>query len=247
MDIGREDVFLSIVIPAYNEEARLMESLKAIKEYLEGKDYISEVIVADDGSNDRTPDIVTDTSRDFPGLRLIRNPINMGKGEAVKRGIMEARGKYILFSDADLSTPIEEIDTLFTWIERGFDIVIGSRTLAESRIEVHQPFYREMMGRVFNLMVRSLLLLKIRDTQCGFKLFRRDVAEQIFPLQRLKGFGFDVEILYIADTLGYKIKEVPIIWRNSCISKVKPFKDSLKTFSELLQIRINSIKGRYSR
>ncbi len=223
----------SVIVPAYNEAGRLNQSLDRILEFMEQWGYPFEVIVVDDGSTDSTASIVEEKKKNHKELRLIRLPSNQGKGYAVKMGVLQANGKYILFSDADLSTPIEELPNLFHWIEKGYDIAIASRAFRGAKLEVRQPFHREFMGRVFNLFVRVFLLPDIHDTQCGFKLFRREVAKEVFRRQRLKGFSFDFEVLYIGRKLGYKIKEVPVRWRHSPGSKVKVLKNG---FSSLLDI-----------
>lgn len=232
-----EKIFLSIVIPAFNEESRIIPTLKKIRAYLREKSYHCQVIVVDDGSTDNTPSVVLKFSKEFSGLALLENEKNMGKGYSVKRGISLAQGEYILFSDADLSTPIQEIEKFFPYFEQGFDIVIGSRALKDSQIELRQPWWREGMGKTFNLFVRLLAFGGIKDTQCGFKCFRREVAHHLFGLAKIKGFSFDVETLFLAKKFGYKIKEVPVVWINSEASKVHPLLDSAKMFFELLKIR----------
>lgn len=227
----------SIIIPAYNEAGRIAQSLDKIFEFMERWGIPFEVIVVDDGSTDQTSIIVEEKSRNHKELKLIKLPTNQGKGYAVKTGMLEAKGKYILFSDADLSTPIEELPRLHQWIKEGFDIAIASRAYPGAILEVHQPFYREFMGRVFNLLVRIFLLPDIYDTQCGFKLFRGEVAKDIFKRQRLKGFSFDFEILYIARKLGYKIKEVPVRWRHSPGSKVRVLKNGISSFIDIFKTR----------
>lgn len=227
----------SIVIPAYNESERLGKTLDRIFEYMGNLGRSFEVIVVDDGSRDLTPDIVQEKMKNHKALKLIRLPYNQGKGYAVKTGILEAQGEYVLFSDADLSTPIEELPNLYQWIERGYDIAIASRACPGAKLEVHQPFYREFMGRVFNLLVRIFLLPDIYDTQCGFKLFRREVAREVFKRQRLKGFSFDFEVLYIARKLGYKIKEVPVRWSHSPGSKVRVLKNGIASFLDIFKTR----------
>ncbi|MGB9797167.1 MAG: dolichyl-phosphate beta-glucosyltransferase, partial [bacterium] len=175
-------------------------------------------------------------------LKLVKLPQNRGKGYAVKTGIMKAKGRYILFSDADLSTPIEELPNLFFWVEKGYDIAIASRACPGAKLEVHQPMHREFMGRVFNLLVRLILLPGVYDTQCGFKLFRREVAREIFQRQRFEGFSFDFEILYIAKKLGYKIKEVPVRWRHSPGSKVKVLRNGISSLVDVFKTRLRRIR-----
>ncbi len=225
---------ISIVIPAYNEEERLPTTLRTIIDYFENlsKDY--EIIVVDDGSQDNTAEIA---QRFNPRVKVIKLSKNSGKGAAVREGISRAQGDFILFSDADLSTPITEFHKLQESLENGSHIAIGSRAIDSSLIKVHQPFYREFMGKTFNKIVRALVLRGIHDTQCGFKMFKNSVAKQIFSLAKIDGFGFDVEILYLAHKMNFKIAEIPVEWRNDTKSKISPIYDSLKMFFEILKIR----------
>ena len=237
-----EEIYLSVVIPAFNEEERIEETLSKIELYLKKQDYPYEIIVVDDGSEDNTARLVMNYPTYNHTLRLLQNEGNKGKGYSVKRGVLEARGAYILFSDADLSTPIEEVEKLMPWFDKGYDIVIGSRGLPQSNIVIHQPLYRETMGRIFNLLVQLLTIKGIKDTQCGFKCFRGDVARDIFNRQTLSGFSFDVEVLYIATKLNYRIKEVPINWYNSPRTKVNALTDSLKMLFDLVRINLSNHK-----
>jgi dolichyl-phosphate beta-glucosyltransferase len=232
----------SIIVPAYNEAGRLGKSLDAILDFMKRWNNSFEVIVVDDGSKDATVQIVEEKMRNHKELKLIRLPSNKGKGYAVKTGILNAQGDYILFSDADLSTPIEELPKLFHWLKKGYDIAIASRACPGAKLEIHQPFYREFMGRLFNFLVRLFLLPGIYDTQCGFKLFRREAAREIFQRQRFSGFSFDFEVLYIAKRLGYKIKEVPVIWRHSPGSKVKVLRNGITSFIDIFKTRIRGVK-----
>ncbi|HEX67944.1 MAG TPA: glycosyltransferase family 2 protein, partial [bacterium] len=192
-----ESSLISVVIPAYNEEKRIGYTLREIKEYFEKKRWKGEIIVVDDGSTDHTLEVVEEKKKDIPNLFLLKNEKNEGKGEAVKKGMLSAKGDWVFFSDADLSTPIEEMDKLLSFLKEGWEVVIASRALPGAEVFPRQPFFRELSGKIFNLMVRILLLPGIRDTQCGFKGFSREAARKIFSLQTLKGFAFDVEILYI--------------------------------------------------
>lgn len=228
--------FLSVVIPAYNEEKRIEATLKRIVEFLRSKAYTWEILVVDDGSKDKTIEVAKNSVPDA-AIKIVKNPVNMGKGATIKNGLLAANGAFRLFSDADLSTPIEELDKMLPFAQAGYGVVIGSRALRDSKLEVRQPFYREMMGRTFNLIVRLLVIGNIKDTQCGFKLFTAAAAEKIFRLQQLSGFSFDVEILYLAKKLGFKIKEAPVRWINSTASKVSPIKDSAKMFLDIVKIR----------
>jgi dolichyl-phosphate beta-glucosyltransferase len=230
-------MFLSIIIPAFNESERIIKTFSKIDAYTKKQSYSYEIIVIDDGSRDDTGDLVRDLSAQNDTIRFIRNKKNMGKGYSVKRGMLEARGEYLLFSDADLSTPIEEIEKLTPWFSQGYDIVIGSRGLPDSKVFKHQPFYREKSGRIFNILVQLLIMEGIKDTQCGFKCFRQDVAKRVFQKQTINGFCFDVEILFLATQLGYRIKEVPIVWYNADGSKVNIPWDPFKMFFDLIRIR----------
>ncbi|HAW07844.1 MAG TPA: glycosyl transferase, partial [Bacteroidetes bacterium] len=209
-------------------------TLRTIIDYFENlsKDY--EIIVVDDGSQDNTAEIA---QRFNPRVKVIKLSKNSGKGAAVREGISRAQGDFILFSDADLSTPITEFHKLQESLENGSHIAIGSRAIDSSLIKVHQPFYREFMGKTFNKIVRALVLRGIHDTQCGFKMFKNSVAKQIFSLAKIDGFGFDVEILYLAHKMNFKIAEIPVEWRNDTKSKISPIYDSLKMFFEILKIR----------
>lgn len=233
---------LSIVIPAYNEEKRIKNTLYRIINYFEYKEFKYEIIVVNDGSTDNTVNIVKGVKN--KKIKVLTNNPNMGKGYAVKRGVLAAKKKHILFSDADLSTPIEEIEKFLPYLHN-YDVLIGSRNLKESDIQVKQPFIRSKLGKSFPFLVRCLLLKNIKDTQCGFKLFQKHTIKPIFEKQTLNGFSFDGEILYIAQKLNYKIKEIPITWINSLGSKVNTLKDSYKMFKDLFKIRENNKNGLY--
>jgi len=245
MDLG-DNTFLSIIIPAYNEEKRLPNTIKKIAKYLASFSFQSEIIIVDDGSTDGTAKLAEEMTFLYPCLRVIHLKKNRGKGCAVRSGILEAKGKYILFSDADLSTPISEAEKLLVYLKSGYDIAIGSRKLPQSKIEVRQPFLRELMGSVFSIMVQVLVVQGVKDTQCGFKCFTQKSALRIFREQRLNGFGFDVEVLYLASKYGFSVKEVPVRWSDSPRTTVKLMRDSIKMFLDLLKIRYNDIRGRYS-
>ncbi len=237
---------LSIIIPAYNEEKRLLNSLITVSNYLKKSNLLYEIIVVDDGNTDNTAGIIQGfREKSDKNIYLIKNGKNRGKGFSVKNGFSHAKGRYLLFSDADLSTPIDEVQKLLIYLNNGFDIAIGSRALKESDIRIHQPWYRESMGKFFNLMVRALVVRGFKDTQCGFKCFTRESALEICKRQRIKGFSFDVEMLYIARKLGYKVIEVPVQWLNYPDSNVHVIKDSTKMFIDLIRIRVNGLIGRY--
>ena len=241
---------LSIIIPAYNEEKRIGRSLDEILNFLSSRRYMAEVIVVDDGSKDRTAEVVEGRAAGYRAagyeLRVITNEPNRGKGYSVKRGMTSARGDIVLFTDADLSSPIAEAPKLIDPIaEDRVDVTFGSRGLDRKLVGVHQSFVREMGGRTFNVFVRAITGLKYKDTQCGFKAFRREQAQPVFKLQSIDRFGFDPEILYIAKKQGLKLLEVPVIWNDSEGSKISFFSDSLNMFADLVRIRMNDASGRY--
>lgn len=243
-------MLLSLVIPAYNEEKRLGSSLQKIAQYLATRDYSSEVIVVDDGSSDRTVDVAESLRPAFQDarvdLRIVRNPGNRGKGFSVRNGMLHARGDIAVFSDADLSSPITELDKLIAPIIAGDkDVVFGSRALSDSVISTHQSFLREMAGRSFNLIMRTLTGLNFMDTQCGFKAYHRKKTRPVFELQRISGFGFDVEVLFIAQHHGLRLQEMPVVWGNVEGTKVTLL-SGLRTFLDLVTIRWNQLCGRYN-
>jgi dolichyl-phosphate beta-glucosyltransferase len=233
------DPALSVVVPALNEEDRLPRTLERIVSHLGPRREGYELVVVDDGSRDRTAE-----RAQAAGATVLRNETTRGKGYAVRRGMLAARGARRLMTDADLSTPIEELDRLCARMDEGHDVVIGSRALPGARIEVHQPWYRENMGRLFNLFVRALAVPGVTDTQCGFKLFSGSAARDVFSSARLDGFSFDVEVLFLARRKGYRIAEVPVVWRNDAASRVSLVRGFL-AFPDLLRIRANDWRGRY--
>jgi dolichyl-phosphate beta-glucosyltransferase len=236
---------LSIVIPAFNEERRLGPSLELLRAFVRKRRLKAEVLVVDDGSDDGTAALVQKRSRSFPGLRLIAQPRNLGKGAAVKAGVLASRGKQILFTDADLSTPLEELTPLQDALRSGAAIAIGSRALDRTRIAVRQPLYREAAGRLFNRLVQLVSVPGIRDTQCGFKLFEAAAAKRLFARQQVPRFGFDVEVLFLARRAGYRIAELPVRWVNSPETKVRPIRDGGRAFLDLALIRLYQLQGRY--
>ena len=238
--------FLSVVIPAYNEAQRIPPTIEKISGFLRGRMGGFEILVVDDGSTDHTVTFVRRMIYKYPAVRIIQSERNMGKGHAVRSGVIEAKGELILITDADLSTPIEEIRKLLGAIDGGADFAIGSRALDTSEVMIRQPWYREFMGRTFNVLVRMLVIGGIRDTQCGFKLMRSEAARRVFGLSRIDGFAFDAEVLYIAKRLGYRIVEVPVMWLNSPSSRVSIAGASLAMFAELWMIRINALLKRYA-
>ena len=228
---------LSIVIPCYNEEERLPQTIERIERYLDGRDLGYELILVDDGSSDGTRMVMDAAAERNRSVRLEALPHNRGKGRALAEGVAAAKGSEILVTDADLSTPIEELPKLQAELEKGAGVAIASRAVRGSRVEVSQPFYRVLMGKAFNLLVQAVLLPGIWDTQCGFKLFRADVAHEAFAELTTDGFGYDPEVLYAVKRRGVRIAEVPVIWRNSAPTKVSPIKSSLDMFKHVLWIR----------
>jgi glycosyltransferase involved in cell wall biosynthesis len=236
---------LSIVIPVYNETSRIAPTLDLVLRFVQSRSEICEVLIVDDGSTDETAHMVERVCRETPVVRLLRNPGNCGKGYAVRNGMLDARGEYLLFTDADLSSPITEADRLLEPLKDSYDVAFGSRALKPEWVSPRQPWLRQTAGKTFNLFVRSLTALSFGDTQCGFKAFRRDAARAIFSRQTIPGFGFDVEILYLARKLGYRTLEVPVHWANDTRTKVRPFRDGWRMFGDLLQIRWNDWNGKY--
>jgi dolichyl-phosphate beta-glucosyltransferase len=232
---------ISIIIPAYNEEKRLPATLEKVRDYLCRQSWeFSEILVVDDGSRDATCDVARHAN-----VRVLANPGNRGKGYAVRHGMLEAKGDWALFSDADLSAPIEELDALWNAAGReNASLAIGSRAVDRSLIGVRQPLFRENIGRFFNVLMRVITGLPFHDTQCGFKLFETRAAREIFRRQRLDGFGFDVEVLYIARHLGYKCLEVPVHWNDVAGTKVSPLL-GLAAFLDPVKVRWNGITGKY--
>jgi glycosyltransferase involved in cell wall biosynthesis len=241
---------LSIIIPAYNEESRLPRALERIRSYLASRGMREnqvEILVVDDGSADGTARVVEQWAHEIPALRLISNDRNRGKGFSVRRGMLEAHGRIALFTDADLSAPIEEADKLLAGTESRADVAIGSRALDRSLISVHQSRLRELAGIIFNGFVRAFTGLPFADTQCGFKAFRREPCRIIFEQQRIERFGFDPEILFLAKRHGLRAVEVPVRWAHDPATKLHVLRDSLMMFSDLFYIRWNWLLGRYPR
>ena len=229
---------LSVVIPVYNEAKVISNTLMEIQKYFDAKHIPHEIIVVDDGSGDSTIRIVEALIKENKKLMLLRNISRCGKGSAVRKGLLNASGKYFMFCDADLSTPIEETSKFLKWLTAGYDIVIGSRRLPDSKIEGGQPYARTLARYLLQCLVKTVLR-GFSDTQCGFKFFTREAARNIFNKQNMDGYAFDVEVLYIAKRLGYEIKEVPVRWVYSAFSKIKIFSDSLKMAKDILKIRLD--------
>ena len=237
---------LSIVIPAYNEELRLPATLEKVAAYLKNCGREAELLVVDDGSKDRTAAVAKLFQSKIPALRVVSNGVNRGKGYSVRHGVQEARGRIVLFTDADLSAPIEEADKLIEALEK-YDLAIGSRAVDRSLITVHESRFREFAGIIFNKLVRIILWLPFVDTQCGFKAFRRERCAIVFEQQTIERFGFDPELLYLARHHGLRAVEIPVRWGHSQATKVSMLRDSLQMFLDVFKIRWNSLRGRYPR
>jgi len=237
---------LSIIVPSYNEELRLPASLGRIAAYVAASGRPTEVLVVDDGSKDRTVAVATAFADRIPNLRVLKNGENRGKGYSVRHGMLEARGKTVLFTDADLSAPIAEADKLLAAMDR-YDVAIGSRAMDRSLIKVHESAFREFAGIVFNKIVRIVLRLPFVDTQCGFKAFDRERCRIIFEQQRIERFGFDPELLYLARRHGLKAVEIPVLWSHSPATKINMMRDSIQMFVDVFTIRWNALCGRYAK
>jgi dolichyl-phosphate beta-glucosyltransferase len=252
--VQSDSLLLSVVVPAYNEEQRLPDSLRQIMAYLDVQQYRSEVIVADDGSTDATAALTEQLSAGHPSLRLLRLD-HRGKGFAVRAGALAARGEYVLLCDADLAVPIEDWKRLRQVLENGFDLAIGSREGLGAR-RMGEPWYRHVMGRVFNMIVRAIAVGGIQDTQCGFKALRQSVAADLFERVRIYGAdaprvhgaavtAYDVELLFLARRRGYRIAEVPVPWRYGTETKVSPIRDSWRNLRDVLKVRWYALRGKY--
>lgn len=236
----------SIIIPAYNESERLGATLDRALAHVEASGWKAEILVVDDGSTDSTADLVREYAGRHPAIRLLQNPGNRGKGYSVRNGMRQASGELLLFTDSDLSAPIAEAGKLFARIAAGADVAIGSRWLDPALQTARQPLYRQFFGRIFNLLLRAILGLRFKDTQCGFKAFTRRAAQLIFARQRIERWGFDPELLFLAGKLSLKVEEVPVEWADDPRTKVRPLHDGLRIFCEMLRIRWYSLTGQYS-
>ena len=242
-----ENPTYSIVVPAYNESARIPATLSRVIACLRFRGWLAEILVVNDGSTDRTTEVVNQFALLAPEVRLIQNPGNRGKGYSVRAGMLAAQGSILMFTDSDLSAPIEEADRLFDAIAAGADIAIGSRWLESGRQTHRQPLYRQFFGRCFNFVTRLVMGLPFADTQCGFKAFTREAAQTVFQLQTIEGWGFDPEILFIALKRGYCVKEVPVTWAHDERTRMRYLKDGVKMLKEMAIIRWNAITGHYDR
>jgi dolichyl-phosphate beta-glucosyltransferase len=235
----------SIVLPAYNESERIAATLEKIFAHAKQRSWQAEVVVVNDGSSDNTAQIVRAYANQHPMLRLIDNPGNRGKGYSVRNGMLHAHGDILLFSDADLSSPIAEADKLFAAIHNGTDIAIGSRWLKTELQIKRQPLYRQILGRIFNLALRLILGLNFKDTQCGFKAFTRDAAQKLFPAQRIERWGFDPELLYLAKKYRLTVTEVAVAWSHREGTRISPLRDGVRMLGEILTVRWNALTGKY--
>jgi glycosyltransferase involved in cell wall biosynthesis len=236
----------SIIIPAFNESERITATLESVAAYARQQQWDAEVLVVNDGSRDTTVAVVEQLTRSHPFIRIIENPGNRGKGYSVRNGMLQARGEILLFSDADLSSPIEESPKLFEALAAGADVAIGSRWLRAELQSQRQPLLRQIYGRMFNIALRILLGLNFRDTQCGFKAFRREAAHRIFPLQKIERWGFDPEILFLARKLGYRTAEVPVRWAHSAGTRLHPLRDGMRMVWEIFRVRWYALTGQYA-
>jgi glycosyltransferase involved in cell wall biosynthesis len=236
----------SIVIPAYNEGKRLGPTLEKVLAYVRQQGWDAEVIVVNDGSRDNTGEIVRSFAENHPQVRLVENPGNRGKGYSVRNGMLQARGDVIVFSDADLSSPIEEMPKLLQAIDQGADIAIGSRWLRAELQTTRQSLHRQLFGRIFNALNRIILGLRFKDTQCGFKAFTRGAAQTILPLQLIERWGFDPEILFLARKFGFHVAEVPVRWGHVGGTRINPLVDGAHMFQEMLRIRWHDLTGKYN-
>jgi dolichyl-phosphate beta-glucosyltransferase len=239
------ELSVSIVLPAYNEAARIASTLEKVMGYAERHGWNAEVIVVNDGSTDNTAEIVRGYAGRHSSLRMVENPGNRGKGYSVRNGMLHATGDILLFSDADLSSPIEEADKLFAAIQAGADVAIGSRWIDTGLQVRRQPMHRQVFGRMFNLALRAVLGLDFKDTQCGFKAFSRRAADVVFPQQQIERWGFDPELLYIAKRASLRTVEVPVAWSHREGTRINPLRDGMRMVLELFKIRWNAISGKY--
>jgi glycosyltransferase involved in cell wall biosynthesis len=236
----------SVVVPAYNESGRIGASLEQILDHLRAQQWDAEVLVVDDGSRDNTFDVLNRFAAEHPQVRVLQNPGNQGKGYAVRNGMLHARGEVLLFTDADMSSPITEAEKLFRALEQGADVAIGSRWLDPTLQFQRQSLQRQVLSRLYNIFLRMVLLFPYRDTQCGFKAFTRRAADKIFPRQRVTRWGFDPEILFLAHRMGLKVAEVPVRWGHDTGSKIHPVRDGLRMAWDTIKIRWSAIRGGYN-
>jgi dolichyl-phosphate beta-glucosyltransferase len=241
----RLDLKLSVVVPVYNETKRIDRCLPELLAFLHAQDYSYELVVVDDGSTDGTPQVAERLLAGEARARVLVQPRNRGKGHAVKVGMLAAEGEYVLFTDADLSTPLTELDKFWRWLEEGYDVVIGSRKMPGANIVKHQPWWRETLGKVFTWLTNHIATRDISDVTCGFKCFTRDAARTLFGLSVIDDWSFDAEVLFLAQRFRYRIKEVPVTWHDESGTKVRLWKDAVNSLRRLVRIRMNASRGLY--
>jgi dolichyl-phosphate beta-glucosyltransferase len=241
----KDSPFVSLVIPAYNEENRIKKSLVNIQKYLDQQPYKAQLIIVDDGSRDKTIAVAENALNNNHNHKILHYSDNKGKGYAVRKGVLEANGKYIFFMDADLSTPIQELNPFLEALEKGYDIVIGTRRNKESKIEKKQPKYREILGQGFTVLTNAILVKKITDITCGFKGFKKDIGKSLFERQIICNWSFDAEVMFLAQKYNYTIKELPVRWHDEQGSKVKLYRDIVGSLKGIVQIRVNNFRGIY--
>jgi dolichyl-phosphate beta-glucosyltransferase len=239
------NIFLTIIIPAYNEEKHIAGTLLEISGYLKNKNFSYEMIVVDDGSRDKTAVLIESASHLFKSIRILKNDANKGKGFSVRRAMLDANGKYALFMDADNSTSIYEFDKFLPYLNEGYDVVIASRRLKDSNVEEPQPTLRAKMGQFYIFLARIILGLNVSDFNCGFKAYNTKLTRRIFEAQKMNDWSFDVELLFLANKSGLKLKETPVRWVHKSGSKVKPFKDAIRSFISILKIKWNDLTQKY--
>lgn len=237
----------SIIVPAYNEGARIGATLEAILDHIERRHWKAEVVVVDDGSTDQTVELASRFAAGHPGMRILRNPGNRGKGYSVRNGMLQATGKLLLFTDADLSSPITEAEKLFAALDAGADVAIGSRWMDRSLQFQRQSIKRQILSRLYNTFLKAVLFIPYLDTQCGFKAFTRAAADKIFPLQRVMRWGFDPEVLYLAHRQGLKVAEIPVRWGHDEGSRMRVWRDGFRMGWDALKIRWYALSGKYRR
>ena len=236
---------LSVVIPMYNETARIRDTVPTLLAYFATQTYPHEFVIVDDGSSDGTADLAQELFASAENVRVLRKRPNKGKGAAVRAGMLAAKGDAVLVCDADLATPLEELDKFWRWLDDCYPVVIGSRKMAGANITHHQPLWRESLGKVFTWLTNHLATKDISDVTCGFKCFKRDAAQALFSRARLNDWSFDAEVLFIAQSLGYRIKEVPVTWHDKPGTKVRLIKDATRSIQGLMKIKLNALKGKY--
>jgi dolichyl-phosphate beta-glucosyltransferase len=234
-----------VVVPVYNETKRMGERLPELLAFLHTQDYPYEIVVVDDGSTDGTADMARQMLADEERARVLAQPRNRGKGHAVKVGMLAAEGRYVLFTDADLSTPPAELDKFWPWLEEGYDVVIGSRKMAGANIVKHQPLWRESLGKVFTWLTNHIATKDISDVTCGFKCFTYEAAQTLFGLSVIDDWSFDAEVLFLAQRFKYRIKQVPVSWHDEAGTKVRLWKDAITSLRGLMRIRMNASRGLY--